>query len=60
MMENKDNAVQELSLDEMDQVSGGVLETTLMYCKNCGKTRVFILYAGGKALCTSCHKPGNA
>ncbi len=59
-MEDKDKNVQELSLDEMDQVSGGVLETTLMYCKNCGKTRVFILYAGGKAVCTACHQPVKA
>ena len=56
-MENKDNAVQELIPDEMDQASGGTLGIKQMYCNNCGKTRSFILYDGGKAVCTTCHKP---
>ena len=56
-MEEKKEALQELSVDEMDQISGGAdVETKTQYCKECRKVRVFIVYPGGRAVCAICHK----
>ena len=56
-MEEKKEALQELSLAEMDQISGGAdVETKTQYCKECRKVRVFIVYPGGRAVCAICHK----
>ena len=53
--------VEELSLDSLELVNGGLSEaslegqkTVMHYCSTCKKNTLFIVFSGGRAKCSKC------